>query len=366
VVGFLLENKCHIQQGTLLSMEKIISKFKMLSIKEQVFLAFISFILALIILPNTLVYAISALTSYKVIERKPSKYTVTTIFAVITFFSGILWIADDTPIATSLDNADIEQSELVTVESEIAKTDANATSTSTNTASESEPIAEQTTFVDQTGTKGELYEVVKVVDGDTLDVMIDGKAERLRLIGINTPETVDPRKPVECFGAEASNKAKALLSGKKISLESDSSQGERDKYDRLLRYVFLEDGTNFNLLMIREGYAYEYTYNLPYKYQSEFKDAQKEASVNKIGLWGNTCETPPAQTANVVSTPTQSDTANSCTIKGNISSSGEKIFHTVGCGSYSKTVIDESAGEKWFCTEQEAIDAGWRKALNCN
>ncbi len=132
----------------------------------------------------------------------------------------------------------------------------------------------------------DLYKVIKVIDGDTLDVAIDGKVERLRLIGINTPETVDPRKPVECFGIEASNKAKATLAGKQVSLEIDSTQGERDKYDRLLRYVFLEDGTNFNLKMIKDGYAYEYTYDLPYKYQQQFKSAQREAELNKRGLWG--------------------------------------------------------------------------------
>lgn len=135
------------------------------------------------------------------------------------------------------------------------------------------------------------YDVVKVVDGDTLDVSIEGKVERLRLIGIDTPETVDPRKPVECFGIEASNKAKAVLAGKKVSLEGDNTQGERDKYDRLLRYVFLEDGTNFNLFMVKEGYAYEYTYSLPYKYHAEFKLAQKNAEINKKGLWASgVCE----------------------------------------------------------------------------
>ncbi len=212
------------------------------------------------------------------------------------------------------------------------------------------------------------YEVVRVVDGDTIDVSMDGKVERLRLIGINTPETVDPRKPVECFGKEASNKAKDILSGKKVFLESDSSQGERDKYDRLLRYVFLEDGTSFNFLMIKEGYAYEYTYDLPYKYQVEFKQAQKEAETNKVGLWSDTCNSKitPATTNSFWSSIQGQVDENSCTIKGNINSKGEKIYHVIGCGSYNKTAIDESKGEKWFCSEQEAIDAGWRKALNCN
>jgi len=205
------------------------------------------------------------------------------------------------------------------------------------------------------------YEVVRVVDGDTVDVSMDGKVERLRLIGINTPETVDPRKPVECFGKEASNKAKDILSGKKVFLENDSSQGERDKYDRLLRYVFLEDGTSFNSLMIKEGYAYEYTYDLPYKYQAEFKQAQKEAETSRAGLWGNTCN---GKNTPVITQTNES--SGSCTIKGNINSKKEKIYHVIGCGSYNQTVINESQGELWFCSEEEAVSAGWRKALNCN
>ena len=199
-----------------------------------------------------------------------------------------------------------------------------------------------------------------MVDGDTIDVSIDGKTERIRLIGINTPEIVDPRKPVECFGKEASDEAKSVLNGKKVALEADASQGERDKYDRFLRYVFLEDGTNFNLQMIKDGFAYEYTYELPYKYQTEFKSAQKEAENNKVGLWADGA----CQTQTLIQT--QATGTSTCTIKGNISSIGEKIYHMTGCGSYNKTVIDESKGEKWFCTEQEAIAAGWRKAQNCN
>jgi len=210
----------------------------------------------------------------------------------------------------------------------------------------------------------EKFEVIKVVDGDTLDVKIAGKIERLRLIGINTPETVDPRKPVQCFGLEASKKAKETLSGKKVILEIDPTQGDRDKYGRLLRYVFLEDGTNFNLMMINDGYAYEYTYNIPYKYQTEFKQAQKIAEENKRGLWGDICNGETLLPHTPILSGTNGD--NSCNIKGNISSTGEKIYHLPTCAYYKQTVINESQGEKYFCSEKEAVDAGWRKALNCN
>ncbi|MEK7622000.1 MAG: thermonuclease family protein [Patescibacteria group bacterium] len=141
------------------------------------------------------------------------------------------------------------------------------------------------------------YQVIKVIDGDTITVSKDGVSKTLRLIGINTPETVDPRKPVECFGNEASNKAKELLSGKQVKLEADPTQGELDKYQRTLRYVFLSDGTNFNKLMIEQGFAYEYTYDLSYKYQTEFKQAEKEARAAKRGLWADgVCPIKPAST----------------------------------------------------------------------
>lgn len=134
------------------------------------------------------------------------------------------------------------------------------------------------------------YPVVKVIDGDTLAVLMNGKPVTLRLIGLDTPETVDPRKPVQCFGKAASDKAKELLSGKVVRLEFDASQGMLDKYGRTLAYVILPDGTLFNKYMIAAGYAHEYTYNLPYKYQKEFKAAEKTAREEKRGLWADdTC-----------------------------------------------------------------------------
>lgn len=162
-----------------------------------------------------------------------------------------------------------------------------------------------------TSNNKKLNKVLTVIDGDTVDIEIDGKKETVRLIGMDSPETVDPRKPVQCFGKEASDKAKETLTGKMVSLESDPTQGERDKYNRLLRYIFLEDGTNFNKLMISEGYAHEYTYQTPYKYQEEFKKAQKEAEDNKRGLWAdNACPaitaTPTLPTSTLV--PTQPST----------------------------------------------------------
>ncbi|MDD4901611.1 MAG: thermonuclease family protein [Patescibacteria group bacterium] len=219
----------------------------------------------------------------------------------------------------------------------------------------------------------EYFQVVKVVDGDTIDIIMNGKTERLRLIGINTPEVVDPRKPVECFGREASDNAKKLLAGQEVRIAADPSQDDRDKYGRLLRYVWRQDGLFYNLAAIKDGFAYEYTYDLPYIYQKEFKEAQKYAQENKLGLWADgACGLKNIGSGNVAAT---SSTGEKCLIKGNISSTGpasakasadkEKIYHVPGCDYYNQTVISEDKGERWFCSEAEAIAAGWRKAKNC-
>ena len=134
------------------------------------------------------------------------------------------------------------------------------------------------------------YEVKKVVDGDTLEVTRYGKTEKVRLIGIDTPETLDPRKPVQCFGKEASDNSKGLLSGKQVKLDFDPVVDEKDKYGRLLAYVW-NDNELVNLRLIKDGYAHEYTYrNQQYKYQNDFKQAEKYAKESGSGLWSSkTC-----------------------------------------------------------------------------
>ena len=136
------------------------------------------------------------------------------------------------------------------------------------------------------------YAVTHVRDGDTVEIISDGNELPVRLIGVDTPESVHPTKPTECYGSEASNYTKSRLLNKEIGIELDASQGEYDSTDegRLLAYVYI-DGKNYNLELIKEGYALEYTYDTPYKYQSEFKLAQTEAINSNKGLWG-ACRTP--------------------------------------------------------------------------
>jgi len=157
--------------------------------------------------------------------------------------------------------------------------------------------------------------ITNVVDGDTVDVLIDGREERLRLIGIDTPETVRPDHPVECFGREASAFARELLNGQDVLLEDDPGQDNRDRFGRLLRYVWLPDGRLVNYEMIVQGYAFEYTYNRPYTYQAPFRAAQQAAREAQTGLWSpSTCNgerqpperatpIPPATTALPASLP---------------------------------------------------------------
>ncbi|MEK7186036.1 MAG: thermonuclease family protein [Patescibacteria group bacterium] len=162
--------------------------------------------------------------------------------------------------------------------------------------------------------------IVKVVDGDTITVNLNGQNQTIRIIGINTPETVDPRTGVECFGIEASNKAKEYFKSKNYQawLEKDEGQGERDKYQRLLRYVFADDGNvDYGLQMISQGYAYEYTYNTPYKYQSSYKNAQLEAQNEKRGLWAdNSCQNSISNSTSQVSGSSTSQVGSSKSIEG--------------------------------------------------
>lgn len=141
--------------------------------------------------------------------------------------------------------------------------------------------------------------VIKVVDGDTAQIEINGQTKTVRYIGMDTPEIVDPRKTVQCFGREASNKAHELLDNQMVQLEFDKSVGEQDKYGRLLAYIILSDGSIYNKKMIAEGYAKEYTYqNQSYRYQTEFKSAQADAESAQLGLWNqNTCAGDTTQTA---------------------------------------------------------------------
>ncbi len=165
--------------------------------------------------------------------------------------------------------------------------------TTTTLDSTAQPTLDLKTTVATTSSvasiEGERVLVTKVVDGDTIDVLLTENQEKtVRFIGIDTPETVDPRRPVGCFGKEASNETKSLLSHKMIVLQQDVSQ--TDKYGRLLRYVFLplENGQILfvNDYLVREGFAKVLTYPPDVKYNEQLREAEKAARQQKKGLWG--------------------------------------------------------------------------------
>lgn len=129
--------------------------------------------------------------------------------------------------------------------------------------------------------------VSKVVDGDTFWVLKpDGKEEKIRLIGVDTPEVRNTgRTRVEYFGKESSDFAKKVLTGQKVRLEYDVQR--KDRYQRTLAYVYLENGTFFNALLVKEGYASAATFPPNVKYENLFVQLQREARQKRKGLWGS-------------------------------------------------------------------------------
>ena len=143
--------------------------------------------------------------------------------------------------------------------------------------------------------RGPDAKVTRVIDGDTIEITLGGQMDRVRLILVDTPETVAPGQPVGCFGPEASAFTKSLLTvGLIVTLEKDVS--ERDRFDRLLRYVYLPDGRMLNEVLIAEGYAQVATFPPDVKYVDRMLAAQRAARDAGKGLWTACAAGPPATT----------------------------------------------------------------------
>lgn len=133
------------------------------------------------------------------------------------------------------------------------------------------------------------YKVVRFDDGDTIVVDMDGHNETIRFIGVDTPEVKDPRKPVQCFGKSASQFTKNLIGNQSVRLEADPTNTNRDRYNRLLRYVYLPNNTLVNAEIIKQGYGFAYT-SFPFTKKDEFKNYENQARNANRGLWGS-CQT---------------------------------------------------------------------------
>jgi micrococcal nuclease len=196
--------------------------------------------------------------------------------------------------------------------------------------------------------------VTGVTDGDSIEVDMEGAAFRVRYIGIDAPEMEGGLLAEESLAAN-----RALVGGKTIVMIRDLS--EADRYGRLLRYVFA-DGIFVNREQVRTGLARAGYFPPDISCTSEFKADEDEARQAQRGIWGllgsptfatnsgqscaGGCVTPPA----------------GCRIKGNISSDGDKVYHVPGQKYYEQTVIEPEKGERWFCSEEEAVAAGWRRS----
>ena len=195
--------------------------------------------------------------------------------------------------------------------------------------------------------------VTQVIDGDTIEVDEGGVPFRVRYVGMDAPELDGEPMAAESLAAN-----RKLVEGKRIVMIRD--QSEADRYGRLLRFVFIGD-TFVNDELVRLGMARATPFPPDLSCQTEFAAAQREALQAGRGLWGIVLSlTPPggggACAGGCVTPPA------GCRIKGNINSSGEKIYHVPGGKFYDNTVIEPEKGERWFCTEAEAIEAGWRKS----
>lgn len=222
----------------------------------------------------------------------------------------------------------------------------------------------------------------RAVDGDTLKVMYEGKSQSVRLLLVDTPETSHPKLGVQPLGQEAKQYTKQVLEkAKKIELEFDIGPN-RDKYSRLLAYVYA-DGVMLQESLLKKGYArVAYIYPPNVRYVDEFETIQNKSKKQALGIWkyenyaqddgfhpsefqedSNTTTSNSTTTSGTASSNGNSTSStppnNTCTIKGNINSKGEKIYHTTESRNYKST-----NPEAWFCTEAEAIAAGYRAPKN--
>lgn len=146
-----------------------------------------------------------------------------------------------------------------------------------------------------------LYSIAYFVDGDTIAVNMNGREEKVRLIGVDTPETHKPDTPVQCYGPAAAAFTKHIIGSQKVRLVADPLSTDRDRYDRLLRYVYLPDGTDVNEELIQAGYGFYYPY-FPFTKSEQFAAAEQTAIAARKGLW-TSCRPTPTDGGGYVSNP---------------------------------------------------------------
>ena len=199
--------------------------------------------------------------------------------------------------------------------------------------------------------------VLRVVDGDTLVVQIGGSAEKVRLVGVDTPESVDPRRPVQYFGKEAAGFTRGLADGKRVALRGEAGTGNRDKYGRLLRYVFLPDGVLLNAEIIRQGYGHAYL-RYPFARMEEFRALEHQARDRGLGLWaGGPLPVRPAQASAHGGTIGRAEGRE--VFVGSVRS---RLYHRPAC-EWARRIAP--ANRIPFRSAEEARDAGYTPCRVC-
>lgn len=228
--------------------------------------------------------------------------------------------------------------------------------------------------------KFEAFELQEVIDGDTIRIKYNGSSEKVRFLLVDTPETNHETLGEQPYGPEAKAFMKELLAGQKtVYLEFDVSY--RDKYKRLLAYIYTKDGISLQEELLKNGLArVAYIYAPNTKHVDWFKDIQKTAQQSAVGIWSvedyvtnrgydketyyaaekagkivQSNEVPVTKKPTEANEPAQENDA--CAIKGNINSKGNKIYHMPGQQNY-----DDTEPEEMFCTPEEAEEAGFRAA----
>ena len=202
-----------------------------------------------------------------------------------------------------------------------------------------------------TANAGDIAGVASVIDGDTLEI----RGQRIRLHGIDAPES---RQSCERDGRQyrCGQKAALALADKIGRATVRCEQRDIDRYKRIIAVCSLGN-VDLNAWMVRQGWAIAYR-----QYSRNYVDDESAAQAEKAGIWVGRFIEPSKWRRGERLRPAKQTTTGRCQIKGNISRSGERIYHLPGARDYGPTRIDESKGERWFCSEDEALKAGWRRS----
>lgn len=282
-----------------------------------------------------------------------NKKSVWILIALVTVCCLGIWLLSDAPLEwekpTGVSLAKPTLTAIITTET-AAKNPTTSTTTDLPTAAQ--PIIFDCIPVNN---KIETGVVTTIIDGDTIYVIIDGQEYSVRYVGINAPE-MDSGDPL---AEQARLKNAELVDGKTVTLVRDVS--DTDVFGRLLRYVMVED-IFVNYELVREGVAIPKEYPPDTACHQTLESALGSTRSSPLDL--NPPQAARTTLANMSACPNGCTSEQpGCAIKGNISMSGDKIYHMPGMRDYEKTVISPDYDERWFCTEEEALANGWRRAL---